>query len=65
MNDKKFTVTVTPKFPSHSGCRKAYTVEVWASDKKEANQRARYQLESEGCCFTKSDACTFKAEEIT
>lgn len=62
---KKFSVTVTPKYPSSYNSRNEMTIEVRARDKRDANKTARYQLESKGHCFTHDDASTFRAVEVT
>jgi len=60
-----YIVTVTPKFQTFAGSFRsgAYTVEVRAASKTEANKFARRQLENEGHVFTHGDACTFSARE--
>jgi hypothetical protein len=63
---KTYQVTITPKYPTaRHGRNAAWHVLVQANSKREANKRARRQLENEGHIFTHSDAATFTAHDVT
>jgi hypothetical protein len=58
----KYLVTITPKYPGWN--YKAWTVEVEAKSKLDANKTARCQLERDGHIFTRDDAATFRASPV-